>query len=79
MNDSYFPGRDFPDREAWLARRNTPRKLKRERVIYQDTKPLNAGINQAKRLVALAPDPGSAHAHLVHSRHKYRRQSSEQK
>lgn len=79
MSKLYFPGRDFPDREAWLARRSTPRRLKRERVIYQGPQPLNAGINQAKRLVDLASDPAGAHTNLVHSRHKYRRQTSEQK
>ena len=34
---AYFPGRDYPDREVWLAKRFTPRGLKNHivRWLYQ--------------------------------------------
>lgn len=52
---TYFPGRDFPDREVWLARRCTDRRAFRRRgtVIYSSReggKPLRLGINLAKRI-----------------------------
>jgi len=53
---TYFPGRDYPDREVWLAKRYTDPKLKRGRsgaVLYAITpeqrRPLILGINKLKR------------------------------
>jgi hypothetical protein len=47
---SYFPGRDYPDREVWLKLR-APRISKFARLIHDSVKgPLVIGINQAKRV-----------------------------
>ena len=32
--DSYEMSKDFPDREVWLARRSTPRKIAATRVFH---------------------------------------------
>ena len=61
----YFPGRDYPDREVWLAKRATPRKNRRYVYIYMhppytqdgpdgalkrpEMKPFAFGINAHKR------------------------------
>lgn len=53
-SQDWFPGRDYPDREVWLAKRNTPRGQIHGKLIYTHTKspkmePLALGINRAKR------------------------------
>jgi hypothetical protein len=66
-----FPGLDFPDREKWLARRATPRKLRREVVVYsaENRKPLVLGINRLKRQLDAQPIGGRRQ--LIKARHAY--------
>jgi hypothetical protein len=58
---TYFPGKDYPDREVWLAKRHT--KLPPPVYVYRhplpDEKgrqpkrePLKLGINNAKRMAS---------------------------
>lgn len=71
---TYWPGRDYPDRDLWMQRRATPRTLKHERVAYSGAKPLAPGINAAKR----AARADGTYQQLLKSRAAYRRRSSEQ-
>lgn len=74
---TYFPGRDYPDREVWLAKRNNTvaGKLVPARWLYRGEKPLILGINNAKRR-ALAigefanPKHNSSRALIVKHRHE---------
>jgi hypothetical protein len=54
MKDApYFPGRDYPNREAWLAKRSTPRKPRAGTVLYgaqPGGEPLRLGTNLGKRI-----------------------------
>jgi len=50
MDQQYFPGRDYPDRQKWLAVRYTPRRLNRGIPVYTGDKPVNIGMNRAKRM-----------------------------
>ncbi len=72
----YFPGRDFPDREVWLARRNTPRNLFKQRgkLIHasrdQNGKgvTLVMGVNKLKRVErALFPKARRAPSSMLES------------
>lgn len=55
-SQDWFPGRDYPDRDVWLAKRNTPRGQVYGKLIYAHSNeagakraPLQFGINKAKR------------------------------
>lgn len=63
QTQTWLPGKDYPDREAWLTIRDTPRWFKKliSRWIYSHNgpresdsgtriwKPMMVGINKAKR------------------------------
>lgn len=77
----YFPGRDYPDREVWLKKRDTPRGQLHGAVIYSGRKPLALGINQAKRFASrdafyAGESPNPKHCRgkrIVAHRHAYYR------
>jgi hypothetical protein len=75
---TYFPGRDYPDREVWLKKRYTPRKHPPRLVAHVSLMPtdrtegikgktLYMGINRAKRAL------GKERAPLIKQRQEYYR------
>lgn len=78
----YFPGRDYPDREKWLAKRDTPKRIVSENMIYHtqgERKPLRLGLNAAKRAAkADKLDGGVLHQDIVRQRHAYYRRRAVQ-
>lgn len=87
---TWFPGKDFPDREKWLAVRSTPQRKPRGRMIYTGVnasgaksirKPLFMGINSRKRIEARRTGtahgrlPKRAESSIIRARHAYYTQS----
>lgn len=62
QSQTWFPGKDFPDREIWLKIRTTPRNLvKFLGRLFQNKDPVDGslqpiviGINKAKRAARLS-------------------------
>lgn len=85
MNEpTFFPGRDYPDREIWLAKRCTDLKAIRDRgrVIYSGKKPMFLGINKVKREERSRPfgrprKKAGVQFSLIAARHNYYAQRHE--
>lgn len=81
----YFPGRDYPDREVWLKKRETNKRAIKEaseKPIYHTQggrKPLRLGLNAAKRAAKADKFDGDVlHQDIVRQRHAYYRRRAGQ-
>lgn len=76
----YWPGKDYPDREAWLAKRAAQREKPEVRRVYTGRQPLALGINVAKRLADGDGNPKHTRGkRIVKHRHGYYRDRYESK
>lgn len=79
QSQTWFPGRDYPDREMWLLKRYTPRVVDTTEPVYLHRGanengvtppgvPMKLGINVTKRRAGHRK--GYAHSAMVHARHR---------
>lgn len=75
----YWPGKDYPDRDVWLAKRAAQRAKPQPRVVYTGRQPLALGLNVVKRRADASENPEQGRRNIVKHRHDYYRDRYENK
>lgn len=72
QQEPYWPGKDYPDREVWLAKRAAQRVKPQAQRVYTGRQPMALGINNAKRLADGDGNPKHVRSKkIVQHRHEY--------
>lgn len=75
---TYFPGKDYPDRDKWLAIRAMQRVKRDVLRVYAPQEngkliPLDVGMNKVKREADVNANPKDSRQEIVRHRHQHNR------